>query len=210
MDDSVPDGRRRRGLATRARIAEAAWPLFAQTGFDGTTVAAIARAAGVSEPSVYYAYGSKEAILAAAIDVAVAGDQAPTPTLDRPWAQAALDDPDPRGQLRRQVDGAGVILRRAGPLLEVLRSGASSNETLAQTWTENVRRRRTVQAAFIDSLATKTDLAPGLTKRRAADICTLLLGPESYGFLTGPMGWSHRAWLLWTPKALAAQLLPPS
>jgi len=49
--------------ATRERVAGAARRLFAERGYVGTTVAAIGKAAGIAEPTVYKAFGNKKAIL---------------------------------------------------------------------------------------------------------------------------------------------------
>lgn len=47
-------------LTAEARIRGAALKLFAERGFEGTTVRAIARAAGVSPALIIHHYGSKE------------------------------------------------------------------------------------------------------------------------------------------------------
>lgn len=48
---------------TRQRVLEAANTLFSQKGFSGTGTADIARAADVSEGSIFYHFGSKRALL---------------------------------------------------------------------------------------------------------------------------------------------------
>lgn len=59
MDDQL--GRReRKRQETRDRIAAAARTLFAERGFDAVTVAEIAEAADVSEPTVYNHFATKE------------------------------------------------------------------------------------------------------------------------------------------------------
>ena len=52
---------------TTASIVTAATRLFAERGYDGTTVQAIAEAAGVSAGTVYNYFGTKAAVLAAVV-----------------------------------------------------------------------------------------------------------------------------------------------
>ena len=71
-----------------ARIARVAARLFAEGGFDATSVRAIAEAAGVTKPTLYYHFGSKQGLGEA--------------ILTRPMAlmaqrQAALADDEARG-----------------------------------------------------------------------------------------------------------------
>ncbi|HHT01453.1 MAG TPA: helix-turn-helix transcriptional regulator [Firmicutes bacterium] len=51
-----------RGQETRERIVAAARQLFAQGGFDGTTTAAIAQAAGVAEGTIFRHFRTKAGI----------------------------------------------------------------------------------------------------------------------------------------------------
>lgn len=52
-----------RTARTRARLLAAALDLFARQGYDGTTVAQIAAAAGVTEMTFYRHFGSKDQLL---------------------------------------------------------------------------------------------------------------------------------------------------
>ena len=58
---------------TRARIAATARKLILCRGFEAATIEAIARGAGVAEPTVYAVFGSKGRILAELVDRAAFG-----------------------------------------------------------------------------------------------------------------------------------------
>jgi AcrR family transcriptional regulator len=58
----LPPKRGRDGRPTRDRISTAALQLFAEKGFDGTSVRDIARAAGIAEGALYRHFPSKEAL----------------------------------------------------------------------------------------------------------------------------------------------------
>ncbi|WP_018805219.1 TetR/AcrR family transcriptional regulator [Salinispora arenicola] len=196
------DGRTARSRSTRRRITTAATELFTTAGYSSTSVAAIAARAGVSEQSVYYSFGTKRAILTAALDLAIAGDDEPVPTLERPWVRAALADPDPHGQIRRQVAGAADVYRRAAPLLDVVRSAATIDAELAEVWATNLQQRLTVQRVFAEALARKTSLPAGMTVDTAADTGLAILSPETYHLLVHHQGWEHTRWRDWATNAL--------
>jgi AcrR family transcriptional regulator len=68
---------------TRNQVLTAAAELFERSGWAGTTVAAIARHAGVAVETVYSGFGSKKQLLRAVVDFAVVGDAEPMPLADR-------------------------------------------------------------------------------------------------------------------------------
>ena len=57
-------------MTTKERILEAALTLFAENGYDGTSVEQIANVVGIKAPSLYKHYKGKEDILNALIDSA--------------------------------------------------------------------------------------------------------------------------------------------
>lgn len=204
--DRQVDGRTARARATRARIVAAAAGLFITAGYAATSVETIAATAGVGVQTVYYAFGTKRAILAAALNQAVAGDDEPVTTLERLWARQALAAGDPIEQLRLQVAGAADIYARAATLLDVVRSAAATDTDLAQIWVTNIEQRHTVQHAFATALARKTALRSGLTAGAAADIALAILSPETYNLLVTGRGWTPTRWKTWALDALIRQL----
>lgn len=59
---------RRRGAVTRERILDAAEELFAERGFDGTTLRDVAASVGIRNPSLYNHFESKDALYAAVLE----------------------------------------------------------------------------------------------------------------------------------------------
>lgn len=57
-------------MSTKEKILDAALTLFAENGYNGTSVEQIAKAVGIKAPSLYKHYKSKEGILNALIDSA--------------------------------------------------------------------------------------------------------------------------------------------
>jgi len=103
------DGRRLRALETRRRILDASMRLFTGNGYGMTTIEAVAQEAGVAVQTVYFTFGNKLQILKELIDLHVAGDEDPVPTLERPAIIGALSAPSPSAPMSAVVLFAGAI-----------------------------------------------------------------------------------------------------
>ena len=77
-------GRRPGPNQTRAAILDAARAAFAERGYDGVSIRAVARDAGVDPALVHRFYGSKEALFVAAMELPVS----PSALFDEPVAFA--------------------------------------------------------------------------------------------------------------------------
>jgi AcrR family transcriptional regulator len=202
-----PNVRTEKARATRRRMREAALRLFREQGYAATPMQAIADEAGVAVQTLYFTFGTKRALLSEIFDVAVAGDEEPIATLDRPHVQAMLDDADPVAQLRGQASITRMILERLAPALEVVRGAATADPDLAELWETSIKQRATVMERFIAALAAKTSLRDGLDQATAVDIGLALQSPEMYDFLVSRRGWSPRQFEHWLADTLISQLL---
>jgi AcrR family transcriptional regulator len=203
-----PSVRADKARANRRRMRDAALSLFTGQGYVATSMQAIADEAGVAVQTLYFTFGTKRALLSEILDVAVAGDDEPVPTLERPATLAALAEPDPRRQLRAQVRLAREIYERVAPVLQVVASAASADPDIAELWETNNAQRATAQERLITALAAKTPLREGLDVATAIDITLALQTPEMYSYLTSRRGWSPERWEHWTADALIGELLP--
>ena len=89
------DRRIDRGRATRQHLIEVATALFAEHGYDGTSIEAVLEAAGVSRGSLYHHFPSKERLFEAVVEGV--HTQVGEATLE---AAAAAGDADPTELLR--------------------------------------------------------------------------------------------------------------
>ncbi|GAA3155514.1 TetR/AcrR family transcriptional regulator [Streptomyces rameus] len=201
------DGRRLRSQQTRRRMLDAAMKLFVQHGYGLTTIDSIAQEAGVAVQTIYFSFGNKEQILKELIDLHVAGDDDPVPTLERPQVVEALAIDDPREQLRALAAMTRVINERVAPLLEVLRNAVICSGDGADLWSTNKEQRRLVQRRFVEVLAAKGALAEDLGTEHAVDVCYTVLGPEVYQLFVAERGWSPEAWESWAHQGLCSHLL---
>src|SRR4051795_8353898 len=81
--------------ATRQRILDAARELLLTQGYATTTIAQVARAAGVSPETVQKGFGTKAALAKAVYDVTLVGADEPLPLQERPEFQAVVAETDP-------------------------------------------------------------------------------------------------------------------
>jgi AcrR family transcriptional regulator len=202
--------RREQATETRRRILDAARGLFTAQGWNGTTMDAIAREAGVAVETVYAAFGSKLGIIRPLIGIALRGDDAPTPLLEREKPKAALGETDPRRQLGMFALDIGVRLGRVAPLLEVVRTAGATEPEMAVLFRELHAARLENLTAFVRAVSRNGPLRPGLDESAAAETVWALASPELYRLLTETRGWSGEAYARWLADSLVALLLPPA
>ncbi|MDF3313253.1 TetR family transcriptional regulator [Rhodococcus sp. T2V] len=85
--DSAPGlrtGRRPGNPDTRSRILTTARKLFAQNGFDKTSVRSVASGAGVDSALVHHYFGTKRQLFLASVDIPVDPTKVIAPVLDTP------------------------------------------------------------------------------------------------------------------------------
>ena len=196
----------RRGQATRTRILAAATARFVRDGYLATTMAAIAEDSDVVVQSLYLRFGSKLAILKAALDAAVVGDLEPIPLLDRAWVQRVRELEDGSGAVRLFVAEAKVIMGRTYPIYAAV-LGAAAGEA-GELLAENRRQRYEGNLAIAQLLAEKAGFASGLSVPSSADRIFGLVSEDHYGLLVAHRGWSPDQWEVWCADLLVGVLFP--
>jgi AcrR family transcriptional regulator len=201
--------RQQQAQATRRQIVEAARRLFGQHGYFGTTIDAIARAAGVAEPTVYAAFGTKRAILSALIDLAIFGPDPPgTPVSQRSWYAAIATTADPATLLRRWAELLCEVNGRVAPVQRVVQGAAASDPAIARLWQRMKDQRLLGQAAIAQLLAERQALRPGLSASEAADVLFVLSDAHVYDAYVLDRGWAPAQVAEWLGTALCTLVLP--
>jgi AcrR family transcriptional regulator len=199
-------GRQARAEDTRRQIVAVAHDLFAEQGYAATTVAQVASAAAVSQPTVYKAFGSKPALLKRCIDVALAGDDEDLSVADRPMAHWVQEATDAQELLGRYAVMMGTVARRAAPIYDVLVRAADAEPDLADLLADFERQRLRAATMVAEGVAQRGGLAPGLSVRTARDIVWVLNAPELYVTLTRRRRWSRQRYVDWSRNALIKML----
>jgi AcrR family transcriptional regulator len=200
------DSRRRREQAeqTRERVLDAAAALFEQHGYDGTSIAAVAEAAAVSEETVYARFRNKRTLLGEVMQRAARGrDPRPITEQETPRALAALTDQ--REQLRVFAADSVRRLERSAPLVAVVAAAARSDPELRELYERLHADRLRNHGILVDALRRNGPLR--LARKDAVETVWALTSPELHQLLVRTRGWSRRRYCAWLEASLAELLL---
>jgi AcrR family transcriptional regulator len=198
--------RREQAAQTRARVLDAADALFRERGWEGTSIAAVAEAAGVSQETVYARFRTKRALLGELMERAVRGGDA-RPVPEQAGPRALVEAADAGTVLRLFADDISVRIERAAPLLSVVAAAARSEPELSELYARLHENRRSNLQVLVDALARKAPLR--LSAAEALDTVFALTSPELNQLLVGQRGWTRRRYRTWLADSLQALLLSP-
>jgi AcrR family transcriptional regulator len=197
--------RRERARATRLRITKAAYALFCERGYAGTTMADVAVAAGVAVQTVYFTFHTKSELLSGAYELAVLGEVDPLPPAQQPWYVAASEERDVHRALPVLVRGVGEIVRRAAPLDALVQATGSHDPEAAAIRVHHERLRADGYLGMVEMLQAKVPLRAGLTLEMATELMLFYLGPHAFRGLVTDGGWAYDDWLDWTVGTIYEQ-----
>ncbi len=133
--------REEQAAATRqAVLRRRSGPVHA-AGYAATTVADIARDAGVSVDTVYASVGRKPELLLAVHDMALAGGDAPVAAADRDYVAAMRQAPTAAAKLDVYARALAARLPQVVPLGEAMQRAAEDDAACRAVW-EGLQARR--------------------------------------------------------------------
>lgn len=198
--------------ATRRRVVSAASRLFVEHGYSATTIEAVANAANVSVETVYKRFGSKRALLAAAIDLAVVEMPQPDDFVAKfmtlPRVQAIRAETNQRAQIQMLAALSSTRLERSASLHRMLRAAVAADIELSDLLKTDHELRRASQRALIDLLLINGRLRQGLTPDEAAETYSALANPDLYLLLITHHRWTPDGYQSWLADTLERLLLP--
>jgi|GEM_PF-268112 Bacterial regulatory proteins, tetR family. len=199
---------RERGIATRRRIAEAAYRLFSAQGYAATTMEAIGQAAGVAVQTVYFTFHTKADVLIEALTIAGGAVGEASRVIARDWFRDVLQASDGPRRLALICEHGIDIYRRLAPMLDAVRAAASVDPAVDEAWRGLVEARRNGMRQVMRAMAEHGELRPGVDERLATDLLFGLQRPELFLAFTVECGWSAAAFKAWIYATLCQQLLP--
>lgn len=205
--------RREQARENHRRIIEAATSLFAARGYAGTSMTEIAAAAGVAVQTVYAAFGTKVNLLARAIDVSLAGDDAPVAMAEREPVRQVMAEPDPYRTVEMYAALTAAISARAHGIVLAAWAAAPSDPAVAALVAELDAQRLRGMTGAARSLAAKARaagcLAEDVTEEDIRDALWIFNSAQLYGLLLRDRGWTPERYERWLARAWTRLLLTP-
>lgn len=205
--------RREQARENHRRIIEAATSLFAARGYAGTSMTEIAAAAGVAVQTVYAAFGTKVNLLARAIDVSLAGDDAPVAMAEREPVRQVMAEPDPYRTVEMYAALTAAISARAHGIVLAAWAAAPSDPAVAALVAELDAQRLRGMTGAARSLAAKARaagcLAGDVTEEDIRDALWIFNSAQLYGLLLRDRGWTPERYERWLARAWTRLLLTP-
>jgi AcrR family transcriptional regulator len=193
--------RARQAAQTRQSIVEAAVDHFGTRGWAATALPMIAKDAGVSVDTIYAAFGTKSALLMAAIEVAIVGDGEEAAMVERDEF-ALLGQGRRSDRLRAGVRYTMDVYERSVPMLRTLREAAASDDVARARLAQYDQDRRDLTAAGMSLILGREP------SHALVDAIWALVSPEVYAYLLDGRGWSSEEaedWFVAMAKAAIAQ-----
>lgn len=183
-------GRRARAQQTRQRVMDVAHDLFVAQGYGRTTIAEVARGAGVSVETIYSTFGTKAALLRQVWFVRFRGDDHDVRFLDRPEIQEMLTEQDLVVRLRRHAAIVTPIFRRFVPLHRALEAAAASESSAAAMVAEFDAGRLDASTHYATAAQSTGQLAVSTAECR--DVFNATLDGSLWHRLVHDGGWSDQ------------------
>jgi AcrR family transcriptional regulator len=171
-------------------------------------MAAVARAAGVSERTVYLAFSSKAELLTEIIRVGVRGDDQTGALRDRDDIREVESASDADELLARFARTNAAVMARAARFIELGEAAAASDPALAAMRDRAHKAIRADMRNVAAALVALGALRHGVDVELAADILFAIAGNDSvYRRLTREQGRTDQAYAEMLERALRGALL---
>ena len=187
--------RRQQAEETRALIVRTARDLFVEQGYGHTTVADVARGAGVSVETIYAAFGNKATLLHSAWDITVGGDEQDIVFHERPDVLAIRSEPDLAKRLMLHAAFSTQTAQRIAPFQLMVQAAAGSDQTAAAMLEEMGRQRLVGIGVMAAEAAATGQLA--VSEVECRDIIWSMTDGMLWHRLVSERGWTNERFADW-------------
>lgn len=203
------DSARRRAAAAERRtaIVSAARESFEARGWAGTRIREIGAAAGVSQKTVEALFGTKAALLQAAVDLAIRGDADPLPMPRRESILEIERAPDASTMLRLHARHLRVVNARSARIASVVEDAAAADPAVAALWRQ-MNRNRDYAVGWATSTFLRKRGRRRLGRARVESTFWVALDWSTYRTLTERAALDDDGFERWLRDYYTAMLLP--
>jgi len=191
---------------TRRRALAAARELFLAQGYAGTTVAQVAKAAGLSPDTIYVSLGGKQGLLEGVWALAVYDPDDPSQREQEHHLNRLTRQRNPHQRLRGLVQISCETLARTSPVHAVIRGAADGQPFAAELRARLLSGRLEIQSRRLHAIL-GSDLRSGTSITKAAEHYSALLSPELYHLLIVERHWTEQQYESWVVQILDHDLL---
>ena len=199
-------GRQEQARRNREAILDAAQRHFLAAGYEATTIAAVAREAGVSVETIYKAFGGKPGLVRGIYEQALQGRD-PVPAFQRSDEMRARES-DPKTIMRKWGALTAEVAAEAAPIRLLMRAAAGTDPDVAALLEESNRHRLKRMRHHARFLSERGYLRQGVTLAEATDILWTCSSVELYELLVLQRDWSSARFARFLSDYMIATLLP--
>jgi AcrR family transcriptional regulator len=199
--------RKEQARQTQRAVLRAAHDLFVEQGYGRTTIADIARAAGVSAETIYAAFKNKATLLHRVWDVTIGGDDEEVVFHERPEIMAIRAEPDLAKRFMMHARMSTATARRMTPFRLAVQAAVGSEPAAADMLAEMDRQRFAGMTVMAAESAKTGQLA--VSEERCRDVVWAMTdGLLWHAFVNG-RGWSDEEYADWVGRVWVATLVRP-
>jgi AcrR family transcriptional regulator len=199
--------RKEQARETQRAVLRAAHDLFVEQGYGRTTIADIARAAGVSAETIYATFKNKATLLHRVWDVTIGGDDEDVVFHERPEIMAIRAEPDLAKRFMMHARMSTATARRMTPLRLAVQAAAGSEPAAADMLAEMDRQRLAGMTVMAAASAETGQLA--VSEEECRDVVWAMTdGLLWHAFVNG-RGWSDEEYAEWVGRVWVATLVRP-
>jgi AcrR family transcriptional regulator len=199
-------GRQAQARRNREAILDAAQRQFLQAGYAATTIAAIAKEAGVSVETIYKAFGGKPGLVRAIYERGLTG-RGTVPAYQRSDAMRERET-DPETIMRNWGVLTAEVASVVTPIRLLIREAAATDPEMAALLNASDDERLERMAHHGRFLQQRGYLRRGVTLAEATDVLWTCSSVELYELLVLKRGWSMPRFAEFVSGFMIATLLP--
>jgi AcrR family transcriptional regulator len=192
---------------TRLAIVKAGQHLFTAHGWAGTTMRALAEAAGVSVKTVEALFGTKAALLEEVVRFAIRGDLEDVEMPQREPVARMEAAPDARTMLELHAAHLRVVNERSAGLAWTVEQAVPSDAAVARLWVQMNRIRTYAVGLSASTLLVKPGRRPRLRRGLVEATFWVALDWGTYRTLTVHAGLSQAGYEEWLRGYYASAFL---